>query len=125
MRLWEYKKIALNEASRKRDDVDLLCDAGNEGWELVAVLLNGVAYLKREIEAAAVEEKASAVREELPTGAPLEERSARQEGKVKYRDPLTGETWSGRGRTASWLKRKQDAGEDIESYRVEDGGSVP
>ena len=38
--------------------------------------------------------------------------------KAKYRDPATGETWSGRGRMASWLKRKQDAGEDIEKYRV-------
>jgi DNA-binding protein H-NS len=38
--------------------------------------------------------------------------------KAKYRDPATGETWSGRGRIAGWLKRKQDAGEDIETYRV-------
>jgi DNA-binding protein H-NS len=40
------------------------------------------------------------------------------EVKPKYRDPATGETWSGRGRMATWLKRKQDAGEDIEKYRV-------
>jgi DNA-binding protein H-NS len=38
--------------------------------------------------------------------------------KPKYRDPVTGDTWSGRGRMASWLKAKQDAGEDIEKYRV-------
>src|SRR5438874_8050860 len=31
--------------------------------------------------------------------------------KAKYRDPKTNETWSGRGRMASWLKSKQDAGE--------------
>jgi DNA-binding protein H-NS len=30
--------------------------------------------------------------------------------KAKYRDPKTKETWSGRGRMASWLKAKQDAG---------------
>ena len=36
----------------------------------------------------------------------------------KYRDPATGETWSGRGRMATWLKRKQDAGEDIDDYLV-------
>jgi DNA-binding protein H-NS len=29
--------------------------------------------------------------------------------KAKYRDPRTKETWSGRGRMASWLKNKQDA----------------
>ena len=36
--------------------------------------------------------------------------------KAKYRDPKTNETWSGRGRMASWLKSKQDAGENIEKY---------
>jgi DNA-binding protein H-NS len=36
--------------------------------------------------------------------------------KAKYRDIKTGETWSGRGRMASWLKAKQDAGENIEKY---------
>jgi len=38
--------------------------------------------------------------------------------KAKYRDPLTGETWSGRGRMARWLRAKQQIGEDIEKYRV-------
>ena len=36
--------------------------------------------------------------------------------KAKYRDPKTKETWSGRGRMATWLKSKQDAGENIEKY---------
>jgi DNA-binding protein H-NS len=38
--------------------------------------------------------------------------------KAKYRDQKTNETWSGRGRMASWLKSKQDAGEKIEKYLV-------
>ena len=38
--------------------------------------------------------------------------------KAKYRDPKTNETWSGRGRMASWLKSKQDAGENVEKYLV-------
>jgi DNA-binding protein H-NS len=38
--------------------------------------------------------------------------------KAKYRDGKTGETWSGRGRMASWLKAKQDAGEDIAKYML-------
>ena len=38
--------------------------------------------------------------------------------KAKFRDPKTKETWSGRGRMASWLKSKQDAGEKIEKYLV-------
>ena len=35
-----------------------------------------------------------------------------------YRDPKTNETWSGRGRMASWLKTKQQAGEKIEKYLI-------
>ena len=36
--------------------------------------------------------------------------------KAKYHDEKTGDTWSGRGRMASWLKSKQEAGEKIEKY---------
>jgi DNA-binding protein H-NS len=36
--------------------------------------------------------------------------------KAKYRNGKTGETWSGRGRMANWLKSRQDAGEKIEKY---------
>ena len=51
--------------------------------------------------------------------APIKVRKGRA-GKVKakYRDPKTKETWSGRGRMASWLKAKQDGGEKIEKYLV-------
>jgi DNA-binding protein H-NS len=38
--------------------------------------------------------------------------------KAKYRNPKTNETWSGRGRMATWLKSKHDAGEKIEKYLV-------
>jgi len=38
--------------------------------------------------------------------------------KAKYRDSKTGDTWSGRGRMASWLKSKQQVGEKIEKYLV-------
>jgi hypothetical protein len=46
---WEYRKLDLNDAPRRGDDIDVLNRAGSEGWELVAVTGNGVAYLKREI----------------------------------------------------------------------------
>ena len=49
MSLWDYRKIALNQLSAKTNDVDVLNDAGDEGWELVAILPNNIAYLKREI----------------------------------------------------------------------------
>jgi hypothetical protein len=44
---WEYRRIDLNDAPRRGDDVDVLNRAGSEGWELVAVTGNGVAYVKR------------------------------------------------------------------------------
>jgi DNA-binding protein H-NS len=119
---WEYKKIALNDLPRKRDDVDVLNDAGDEGWELVAILPNNVAYLKREIEADAsdtVEEEEHVSADGPRTlSADRFEEEARAEVKAKYRDPVTGDTWSGRGRMATWLKRKLDAGEAIGKYLV-------
>jgi DNA-binding protein H-NS len=36
---------------------------------------------------------------------------------VKFRGP-NGETWSGVGAMAGWLKKRQEAGEDIEKFRV-------
>lgn len=53
MAQWEYSKIDLNDAPRKTDDIDLLNDAGKDGWELVGILSNNVAYLKRQIGAPA------------------------------------------------------------------------
>lgn len=45
---WEYKKINLSDAPRRRDEIDLLNDAGQEGWELVSITSNSMAYLKRQ-----------------------------------------------------------------------------
>ena len=38
--------------------------------------------------------------------------------RVKYRDPKTGDTWSGRGRMARWLADKVKAGEKADRYLV-------
>jgi hypothetical protein len=108
--IWTYRKIALNQHHRRGDDVELLCNAGEEGWELVSILPNNVAYLKRKLE----DEAAAVESDHLHQG----ERAVGL--KPKYRDSRTDETWSGRGRMATWLKRKQEAGEDIEKYRVEE-----
>jgi hypothetical protein len=104
---WEYKKIALNDVPRKSDDIELLCDAGEDGWELVTITPNNIAYLKRTIEG---DERTQSQTDDAGEAAPGV--------KPKYRDPVTGDTWSGRGRMATWLKRKQDAGEDIDDYLV-------
>ena len=47
MRQWEYSKIDLSNLPPRTDDVDLLDDAGREGWELVGIAANNFAYLKR------------------------------------------------------------------------------
>jgi DNA-binding protein H-NS len=123
MKKWEYKKIAFNEAPRRGDEIDLLCDAGEDGWELVAVLPNGVAYLKREVQDAsqeASEHESGEMQQAAPTAVAtgVVNGHTASQVKPKYRDPITGETWSGRGRMATWLKHKQDAGEDIDKYLV-------
>jgi hypothetical protein len=118
---WQYRKILLNEHVRSGDDIELLCAAGKQGWELIAITPNSVAYLRRAIEdtpthvyAAHESEGAGAIKPKFAA----HESEAAGAIKPKFRDPSTGETWSGRGRMATWLKHKQDAGEDIEKYRV-------
>ena len=49
MSKWEYDKIDLNALPPKTTDLDLLNDAGNDGWELVALTTNNVAIMKREL----------------------------------------------------------------------------
>jgi hypothetical protein len=49
MQQWEYDKLDLNDTPRKTGDVGMLNDAGREGWELVAITSNHIAYLKRQI----------------------------------------------------------------------------
>ena len=117
---WEYRTIDLNQHGSRSDEVELLNAAGADGWELVGITGNFIAYLKRAVAERApmpaedrypaVERNGDAARDEMVASA--------HRVKVKYRDPLTNETWTGRGRMATWLKRKQDAGEDIEKYLV-------
>ena len=52
-------------------------------------------------------------------GNPARDNGKRKPGvTVKYRNPATGETWSGRGRMASWLAAKVKAGEKVRKYLV-------
>jgi hypothetical protein len=46
---WEYRKVDLNVLTRTATDLDLLDKAGDEGWELVVITPNSIAYLKRQI----------------------------------------------------------------------------
>jgi len=49
---WEYDRIDLSSLPRRTDDIDLLNDAGKEGWELVAITPSNIAYVKRQVETA-------------------------------------------------------------------------
>jgi hypothetical protein len=57
---WEYRKINLNDVPRKTEDIDLLNDAGHDGWDLVAITSNSIAYLKRPFEDSASPQEAQA-----------------------------------------------------------------
>ena len=50
MARWEYRRLDLNDLPRNTDAIDLLNDAGNEGWELAHVTANNIALLKREVD---------------------------------------------------------------------------
>jgi DNA-binding protein H-NS len=117
---WEYRKIDLNQLPRKTDEIDVLCDAGEEGWELVTIQSNNVAYLKRERGEMppAPTNGASVHRADAVGNGGAATGSNAYQAKAKYRDPKTSETWSGRGRMANWLKKKREAGEDIDEYLV-------
>jgi DNA-binding protein H-NS len=65
----------------------------------------------------------SAKRRGRPKGVKSANGAARPNGKkrsvkAKYRDVKTNQTWSGRGRMATWLKSKEEAGENIDKYLV-------
>lgn len=72
---------------------------GAGGWELVTVLPPQTAILK------------------CATGEPAGPAS-REPVAVKYRDPDTGETWSGRGRMATWLAERIKAGAKLDDFLV-------
>jgi hypothetical protein len=45
---WEYTTVVLSKLPPRTHEIDLLNDAGEEGWDLVIITINGVAYLKRQ-----------------------------------------------------------------------------
>jgi hypothetical protein len=46
---WEYSRLNLNDLPRETSELDLLNDAGEEGWELVFITSNHIAILKRSL----------------------------------------------------------------------------
>lgn len=115
---WEYRKIDLNQQRPRSDEVDMLNAAGADGWELVAITSNNIAYLKRPSDQLTRAPSVTRSADDRNANGTDERRGGVHEVAAKYRDPATNETWSGRGRMANWLKRRQEAGEDIDKYLV-------
>ncbi len=55
MTQWEHLKIDLSAIDPKSDDVALLNAAGYQGWELIAITANNIAYLRRALRVAAAQ----------------------------------------------------------------------
>jgi H-NS histone family len=119
---WEYRKIDLNQHRPRSDELDMLNAAGAEGWDLVGITTNNTAYLKRPIKeparAPSVSSRGVARSTNHGNTNGTDDRGRVPHEVAQYRDPTTNETWSGRGRMANWLKRKRQAGEDIDRYLV-------
>lgn len=73
---------------------------------------NKIELLKREL---AVLENGSSKGHAAPTAKRGPKKGV---AKIKYRDPKSGETWSGRGRMARWLAAKVHAGDKQDKYLV-------
>jgi hypothetical protein len=69
----QVMKLALNETRRREDPLDVLLEAGKNGWELVTLTTNHVAYFKRPIEDTSQPEELRPVQpdehRELPSAA--------------------------------------------------------
>jgi len=65
---WEYRKIDLSYAPRRSDLIDLLNDAGKEGWELVAFTPNAMACMKRSAEDVYMLERRTAPAQRVSNG---------------------------------------------------------
>jgi Domain of unknown function (DUF4177) len=46
---WEYITINLSDLPLKTRAIDVLNDAGKDGWELVAITKKNISYLKRQM----------------------------------------------------------------------------
>lgn len=100
VRQWRYLSVDLGQLGRRERLEDLLNELGRDGWELVTVARPNLGLFKQEV---INDDKAAHVQ------------SAPQ---VKYRDPNTGETWSGRGRVARWLAEHLRQGRKAEEFLV-------
>jgi DNA-binding protein H-NS len=93
------------------------------GFERQQSVLNGLTVIRDMAKNARIQELKRELAALDKRDVKLSNGKAKPNGKgkspaAKYREPTTGETWSGRGRMANWLTAKQKAGEKITKYLV-------
>ena len=66
MAVWEYIAINLSDLPSSRRAIDVLNDAGKDGWELVAITRNNISYLKRQVATPSSKARRSAPRAAAP-----------------------------------------------------------
>jgi DNA-binding protein H-NS len=96
-------------------------------------LLEQKAALEKQIAEAQREERGSAISKikalmteygltlaDLSARAPAAGAPRKSSGKVaaKYRNPATGDTWSGRGLKPNWLRAALDSGRKLEDFTI-------
>ena len=97
---------------------------GFEQQGVVLAKLSDAHDEQREVKRASLMEQLSALGGVMPKkrGRPATKgrQVLKRKGSVaaKYRDPKSGETWSGRGRMAGWLAAKVKAGEKADKFLI-------
>jgi hypothetical protein len=56
---WEYRKLELSSLPAKSTEEAALNEAGKDGWQLVSITSNNVAYFKREVAKVSIRAKAA------------------------------------------------------------------
>lgn len=94
-------------------------------------ILSQIEDLKRKAEDARKQEIAGAIVEikrlmaqfgvsagDLGLGSRGGKAKTRNVGAAKYRDPVSGKTWSGRGRRPRWVVEQEAQGKSIDAFKV-------
>lgn len=94
-------------------------------------ILSQIEDLKRKAEDARKQEMAGAIAEikrmmaqfgvsadDLGFGSRGGKAKTRNVGAAKYRDPVSGKTWSGRGRRPRWVVEQEALGKSIDAFKV-------
>jgi DNA-binding protein H-NS len=55
---------------------------------------------------------------DLAGGDVAANKGRRKPATAQFKDPVTGSTWSGRGRTPTWLAEAEASGKSRESFRI-------